>query len=117
MVTLSLVKHIGHITLTHSMNVYKRKIPASAIFSTKFASSIPSPASASARRIPQRKKLLRTSFEVMLKISIAAKSITCYDIFPQLTKRLLFTIIMSKEYPNDGVSEEVHKVNKTSTLV
>lgn len=40
------------LTFVHSRNVKRRKIPASAIFSTKFASSIVSPASARAKRIP-----------------------------------------------------------------
>lgn len=42
------------LTLVHSRNVKRRKIPASAIFSTKFASSIVSPASAKDKRIPNQ---------------------------------------------------------------
>lgn len=43
------------LTFVHSRNVKRRRIPASAIFSTKFASSIVSPASARAKRIPEKR--------------------------------------------------------------
>jgi hypothetical protein len=42
----------GEITLIHSWKVKRRRIPASAIFSTKLASSIVSPASASDSLMP-----------------------------------------------------------------
>ena len=43
------------LAFVHSRNVKRRKIPASATFSTKLASSTVSPASARARRIPRGK--------------------------------------------------------------
>lgn len=44
---------LANISLTHSTHVYSRRIPASAMASTKLASSTVSPASASARRMPE----------------------------------------------------------------
>merc|ERR1719318_713770 len=59
------VSALAIISFVHSRKVKRRNIPASAIFSTKLASSTLSPASARARRIPSAENVCTAFFNVM----------------------------------------------------